>query len=448
MKTLKKILKPDKLLSLLFYLSILVFIIAFNFSDHGSGGWQQQSIPFLNNRSLADITFLDSLTGYAVTGDNIAGSDTDYVLKTTNSGYNWNIVLSKARDFSKVMFLNLDTGYVLHGDEILRTTNAGTNWNNIPVPPGNFGFYDMYPINYDTMWICFPYIGGDFIYRTTNAGFSWVRQLQSFAIEKIYMYDGNLGFTSGVNVNNFYKTTNSGINWIGVAGNDFVDIYFIDSLTGWKAKGDMKKTTDGGNTWIEQPIPNGPNFTFSSMEAFSNVNQDTIWGSGGLIRLGNQRRGILYRTTNGGNNWAYQIPDTTIHSIEYLFNSFINKNNGWFYTIIKNGIYTTIGGDTNFITTINSNTYLNPDDYKLSQNFPNPFNPKTIIKYEIKKQSQVTIKVFSILGVEIETLIESKQQPGSHKIEFDGSNIPSGVYFYGLSIDGIPVDTKKMILIR
>ncbi|HMS65479.1 MAG TPA: T9SS type A sorting domain-containing protein [Ignavibacteria bacterium] len=92
--------------------------------------------------------------------------------------------------------------------------------------------------------------------------------------------------------------------------------------------------------------------------------------------------------------------------------------------------------------------YLNPEDYKLLQNFPNPFNPKTQIKYEIKKQSQVTIKVFNILGVEIETLVESKQQPGSYKIEFDGSNISSGVYFYSLYIDDIPVDTKKMILIR
>ncbi len=438
----------NKLTTIIFYFSILLFIIAFNFSDNGSGGWTQQSIPFLNNRKLADITFLDSLTGYAVTGDNIASSDTDYVLKTTNAGNNWNIILGKPRDFSKVMFLNLDTGYVLHGDEILRTTNAGAIWNNIPVPSDNFGFSNIFPISFDTMWICYPYIGGNIIKRTTNAGITWITQYQGLSVDKLYMFNGNLGFAGSSQVPTFLKTTNSGVNWILQTDNGFIDIYFSDTLTGWKAKGDMKKTTDGGNTWIDQPLPNGPNFTFSSMEAFSNVNQDTIWGSGGLIRLGNQRRGILYRTTNGGNNWAYQIPDTSINSIEYLYNSFINKNNGWFYTNIRNGIHTTIGGDTNFITNINSNNFINPDNYKLTQNFPNPFNPKTIIKYEIKKQSLVTIKVFNILGVEIETLVESKQQPGSYKIEFDGSNISSGVYFYSLYIDDIPVDTKKMILIR
>jgi len=444
----KKYFNLNKLSTLIFYLSIFTFIIAFNFSDHGSGGWTQQSLPFLNDRKLADITFLDSLTGYAVTGDNIASSDTDYVLKTTNSGYNWNIILGKARDFSKVMFLNPDTGYVLHGDEILRTTNAGANWNNIPVPPGNFGFYDMYPISYDTMWVCFPYIGGDFIYRTTNAGFSWIRQLQSFSIMKIYMYDGNLGFSSGVDLNNLFKTTNSGINWIGVAGNDFVDIYFIDSLTGWKAKGDMKKTTDGGNTWTDQPLPNGPNFLFTSMENFSNINYDTLWGGGGVIQLGSTFRGVMYRSTNSGENWFYQIPDTSYHIYQYNFVDFVNKFSGWSFQKNMNGIYTFDGGDTNFITNIKSNNYINPENYKLAQNFPNPFNPKTQIKYEINKKSQVTIKVFNILGVEIETLVESNQQPGSYKIEFDGSNISSGIYFYSLYIDGIPIDTKKMILIR
>lgn len=437
-----------KLTSGIFYFSILLFIIAFNFSDNGGGGWTQQSIQFLNDRSLADIIFLDSLTGYAVTGDNIASSDTDYVLKTTNSGYNWNIVLSRPRDFSKVMFINLDTGYVLHGDEIIRTTNAGLNWNNIPVPPGNFGFNDMYPISYDTMWVCFPYIGGDFIYRTTNAGLSWVSQLQSFSISKIYMYNGNLGFTSGYQVNNFYKTTNSGINWTGVAGNDFVDIYFIDSLTGWKSKGDMKKSTDGGNTWINQPLPNSPNFLYTSMENFSNINYDTIWGGGGVFQIGGTLRGVLYRTTNSGENWVFQIPDTSYQINQYNFVNFINKFSGWAYQRNMNGIYTFDGGDTNFITNIKASNYLNPEDYKLSQNFPNPFNPKTIISYDLKKQSLVEIKVFNILGVELKTLVKTNQQPGSYKIEFDGSNTPSGVYFYSMFINDNPVDTKKMILIR
>jgi photosystem II stability/assembly factor-like uncharacterized protein len=369
-------------------------------------------------------------------------------LKTTNSGYNWNIVLSRPRDFSKVMFLNLDTGYVLHGDEIVRTTNAGLNWNNIPVPAGNFGFNDMYPISYDTMWICFSYIGGDFIYRTTNAGLSWVRQLTGTSFRKIYFYNNNIGFCGESNLNRFIKTTNSGVNWTQIQGqNGWSDIFFIDSLNGWKSSSDtMKVTHDGGETWGLQYLPTGPTIV-NYLVNFSNVNYDTLWGVGGAI-AGNPYRGILYRTTNSGNNWSYQILDTSFHITNLGYIEFLNKNTGWSYSYHRNGIYTFDGGDTNFITNINTTEYLNPEDYKLSQNFPNPFNPVTIIKYEIKKQSLVEIKVFNILGVELKTLVKTNQQPGTYKIEFDGSNTPSGVYFYSMFINDNSVDTKKMMLIR
>jgi len=79
------------------YLLIIVFFSAFNFSDNFSSGWQLQLMPSLNNTELADIIFLDSLNGYAVTGNFSGGQDTNYVLKTTNSGYNWTVVFTYVR---------------------------------------------------------------------------------------------------------------------------------------------------------------------------------------------------------------------------------------------------------------------------------------------------------------------------------------------------------------
>jgi hypothetical protein len=80
------LLAADHLTSCFFYLSILIFIIGFNFSDNRAGGWTQQFMPNLNGAQIRDITFVDSLTGYAVTS--IGGSNS-YILKTTNSGDNW-----------------------------------------------------------------------------------------------------------------------------------------------------------------------------------------------------------------------------------------------------------------------------------------------------------------------------------------------------------------------
>ena len=121
MKTLKTFFNPEKVTSFILYFSILTFIIAFNFSDQGGGRWQQQFMPYLNNRPIADITFLDSLTGYAVSGHQVSVTDTSYILKTTNGGENWFIVFTSVdfRIFRKVMFLNLDIGFVLYGDSVL-----------------------------------------------------------------------------------------------------------------------------------------------------------------------------------------------------------------------------------------------------------------------------------------------------------------------------------------
>lgn len=86
-------------------------------------------------------------------------------------------------------------------------------------------------------------------------------------------------------------------------------------------------------------------------------------------------------------------------------------------------------------------------NYKLLQNFPNPFNPTTTIKFEVPKTSQVKLKVYDILGREIASLINEELVTGSYELVFDASEISSGVYFYQLR-SGDYIVTKKMILIK
>lgn len=456
MKTFKTFFSPDKVASFILYFSILTFIIAFNFSDNGVGGWTQQFMPFVNNRPIADIIFLDSITGYAVTGNGIGGKDTNYILKTTNAGDNWNIIynsINDFRDFTRIIFLNLDTGYVLKGDTILRTINAGESWNSIPVPPDNFGFKDMFAISYDTIWVTTSFIGGDYIYRTTNAGLNWTNQMQGNSFDNLYFFNNRIGFVGNEDIftNTLLKTTNSGLNWINISGqNGFFNMNFTDSLFGWKCLDSMRHTTNGGLTWMREYIPLGGNITGSSrVYDFSNIGKDTLWAVGGVYRYpNNQYRGILYRTTNRGQNWNYQIPDTSINLLQYLSVTFKNHKLGWSYIIGNSGIHTTTGGDTSFITNIVKPSITSPENYILYQNYPNPFNPSTKIKYELRKSSNVSIIIFDILGKEISSLINKIQTTGKYEKEFDASGLTSGIYFYSLIIDNINVDTKKMILLR
>ena len=83
----------------------------------------------------------------------------------------------------------------------------------------------------------------------------------------------------------------------------------------------------------------------------------------------------------------------------------------------------------------------------LSQNFPNPFNPSTKIKYSIPQASKVIIKVFDILGNEIETLVKEEKQTGTYEITWYAENLPSGVYFYQLKAGNF-VETQKMLLLK
>jgi len=88
-----------------------------------------------------------------------------------------------------------------------------------------------------------------------------------------------------------------------------------------------------------------------------------------------------------------------------------------------------------------------PKEYILEQNYPNPFNPKTIINYELPITNYVLIKVYDVLGNEVSTLVNEKQNAGSYEVEFDGSNFASGVYYYKLTSDGF-AETKKMLLTK
>lgn len=95
---------------------------------------------------------------------------------------------------------------------------------------------------------------------------------------------------------------------------------------------------------------------------------------------------------------------------------------------------------------------LVPKEYQLSQNYPNPFNPVTKIKYALPYASNVTLKVYDILGREVISLVNEFKDAGSYIIEFNGTNYASGVYFYRIEAEGQNgrkyVEKKKMILIK
>ncbi len=153
------------------------------------------------------------------------------------------------------------------------------------------------------------------------------------------------------------------------------------------------------------------------------------------------RNGTILRTTNGGTTWTSQTSGTT-EQLEGV--SFTDSYNGTAVGLNGKILRTTNGGVT-FVEEEEIDEI--PTEFLLSQNYPNPFNPSTKIRYSVPQSSSVVIKVFDILGNEIETLVNEEKSVGTYELNWNAENLPSGVYFYRLQA-GSFVETKKMVLMK
>ncbi|MDL1887615.1 T9SS type A sorting domain-containing protein [Ignavibacteria bacterium CHB1] len=414
-----------KISNIIFSFLLLVFFNAFDFQHNQPEGWYQQFMPDLSGRRITDMTFLDSLTGYAVTY-NLSPNDTGYILKTTDGGDNWFYSFSTSRGFTSIQFVNSQIGYACGGNGgwayLCKTIDSGLNWNIVNTP--------------------------------ANGGISWQRQYSAGSNNpnKIYFYDANIGFINAGG--NLYRTSNGGGTWTHIPsfGGGFYDIIFIDSLTGWKTTLNtsvISKTTDGGLNWFLQGLPPQSGFfAYSVIGKFALINKDTVWGGYPFANFNNQYlKGILYITSDGGENWNYQVPELTtmgnVPSYRHLY--FINKDIGWAYHLNAKGVHTVTGGDTTFLSLVEQISSLVPEKFNLYQNYPNPFNPTTKIRFDISKTGEVKLVVHDILGREISVLVNERLSPGIYEYTFEaGSGLASGVYFYTLQTEKASV-TKRMV---
>lgn len=151
---------------------------------------------------------------------------------------------------------------------------------------------------------------------------------------------------------------------------------------------------------------------------------------------------IHYRPISTNYNDFWFILDYYIernHGLEYY-----SKDFGYYYGTQRKEVYRKTG--TTLISNVSSSNELNTKFY-LSQNYPNPFNPITKIKFSIPSLSKVEIVVYDILGRRIISLVNEIKNSGEYEIEFDGTNLSSGVYYYTMRTNN-NIITKKLLLIK
>jgi hypothetical protein len=138
----------------------------------------------------------------------------------------------------------------------------------------------------------------------------------------------------------------------------------------------------------------------------------------------------------------------------YMFYRWVYAHGGYaegdyYHFLIGAKINGIIYGDTTLPIVGINHFYSNIiDKFELKQNYPNPFNPTTSIKFQVASSKFIRLAVFDILGKEVAILVNERSKVGEYETTFDGSGLPSGVYFYSLYADGVRIDTKKMLMIK
>ncbi|MDL1893142.1 T9SS type A sorting domain-containing protein, partial [Sphingobacteriales bacterium CHB3] len=149
--------------------------------------------------------------------------------------------------------------------------------------------------------------------------------------------------------------------------------------------------------------------------------------------------GILKSTDWGATWFAYNngLPTTRLTSL--LLSPYSDT---MFVSTETHGVLKVWG----FLTDVAEKNVV-PARFELMQNYPNPFNPATIIRFQIPNSNHVTLKVYDLLGREVETLVDEEKHAGNHEVTWNAAEFASGIYFYQLKAGGYNA-TRKMFLIR
>ena len=168
------------------------------------------------------------------------------------------------------------------------------------------------------------------------------------------------------------------------------------------------------------------------------------------IVAGTQNSNIYVVSGDSGRvlfNYSFGTPTTnTVEQVAGI-KSLDGNSSSEFLGGSRTGRLICFSGGPNGTVGINNISSIVPDKYSLSQNYPNPFNPTTNLEFGIAELGKVTLKIYDGLGREIQTLVNGNFAPGNYKVDFDGSNFASGIYFYKLEA-GSFVETKRMMLLK
>ncbi|MBE2254593.1 MAG: T9SS type A sorting domain-containing protein [Ignavibacteria bacterium] len=338
-----------------------------------------------------------------------------------NSGMNWGSILSNITGgcgqwYNQIRSNRNGNDFQIFTNickNVFRSFNNGTNWQNLNMPQTTQGFIDN---GFDVL----PGTG-QVVVTTTDSTTANTSKVLLWLANSWFDISPNIGFKVMQKVKPAFIIT--GITrGSGVPSNKVYKMNFNQFFA-----------------------PNWTNITGTGLSDFPLTDIQMDFEDTNRIIVGTQGWGCFI-TTNGGNNWFpwnEGLPAGTVVTEMRIIDSTQGEDQIIISThgrgIFKRRL------SSNVISVNNQSTQI--ENYKLNQNFPNPFNPITSISFKIPKKEHVTLSIFDINGREITKAVNGELTTGNHIIHFDGKNLSSGIYFYNLSTQSF-TQTKKMILMK
>jgi len=433
-----------------FYLILLVLALC-TIKSSGQEGWITQTTPY--SSGLRAVFAIDSLNIWA------AGSD-GLIIHSMDGGKSWDSIPNGAsRYLPSIEFINADTGFVAGRDSetgtpslnhlLQRTRDGGLNWEFINLPGGQLNtIFDL-----------------DFVEGPPG------EPMRGFCV----------GGLANVWVSNDYGET-----WDRASGNcgegNFNSCFFTDSVTGWfvGTPSNVKPYTimftgDGCKSFVEQTDPNeiklngvcfGSDvkgiavgnagivmYTSDGGTSWETCTDEDVtggsklWSSVFLTETGKAwavgSSGRIVYSNDWGHTWESQESGVTDLLSEVYF---LNDSVGWIVGGFSGNVilYTKNGGVTDSGT--GGISLAESRNYRLEQNYPNPFTTTTQITYKLNSSRHVCLTIYDISGRKIQTLVNELRQLGEHSVVWDASHFSSGLYFYELKVDYGTKEVKKMML--